>query len=87
MLLYGRAGRLTAKNGISRPGQAADGEYLTRVELASLVAYASARGVRVVPELDLPGHATALLLALPELGPAGARPARLAPTVLALLGL
>ena len=29
-------------------------------ELKELVAYATARGVRVVPEIDLPGHAQGL---------------------------
>ena len=31
--------------------------------------YARARGLRVVPEVTLPAHATALLLAKPELAP------------------
>ena len=35
-------------------------------ELRALVAYAADRGVRVVPELDMPGHATSWLAARPE---------------------
>ena len=37
-------------------------------ELAALVAYAADRGVRVVPELDVPGHATSWLAVHPEWG-------------------
>jgi hexosaminidase len=44
------------------------GGYYTRAELAGLVAHAAGRGVRVVPEIELPGHARAALAAYPELG-------------------
>lgn len=44
-----------------------EGAY-TRAELAALVAYAARRGVSVVPEIELPGHARAALAAYPELG-------------------
>ena len=37
-------------------------------ELADLVAYAADRGVRVVPELDMPGHSTSWLAVHPEWG-------------------
>ena len=37
-------------------------------ELRALVAYADARGIRIVPELDMPGHVTSWLLAYPEWG-------------------
>ena len=42
----------------------------SRPELSELVAYAADRGVRVVPELDVPGHATSWLVAHPEWGAA-----------------
>ncbi|WP_460858014.1 family 20 glycosylhydrolase [Rheinheimera gaetbuli] len=67
----------------------ADGFY-TQDELKQLVAYAAQRGIRVVPEIDLPGHTTALGAAYPQLmaqpGPAmperhwGVHPAVLDPT-------
>ena len=44
------------------------GGFYTQKELAGLVGYAAARGVRVVPEIEMPGHARAALAAYPELG-------------------
>ncbi|ANJ25643.1 beta-N-acetylhexosaminidase [Agromyces aureus] len=44
-----------------------EGWYSQR-ELRELVAYAAARGIRVVPEVDVPGHAKAILAAYPEFG-------------------
>ncbi|GAB5354088.1 hypothetical protein AAMO2058_000089500 [Amorphochlora amoebiformis] len=44
-----------------------DGHYYTSRQLKALVRYAADRGVRIVPEIDVPGHATALLVAYPEL--------------------
>ncbi|MBB5802321.1 hexosaminidase [Saccharothrix ecbatanensis] len=43
------------------------GSY-TRSELAGLVSYADERGVRIVPEIEMPGHARAALAAYPHLG-------------------
>ncbi|MGW0485034.1 beta-N-acetylhexosaminidase [Nonomuraea sp. NPDC003214] len=44
------------------------GGYYTLDDLAEVSAYAAQRGIVVVPEIDLPGHASALLTAFPELG-------------------
>ncbi|WP_367128079.1 beta-N-acetylhexosaminidase [Saccharothrix sp. HUAS TT1] len=44
------------------------GGAYTRAELAALVAYADERGIRVVPEIEMPGHARAALAAYPRLG-------------------
>jgi hexosaminidase len=49
------------------------GGYYSLDDLAELAAYAGQRGMALVPEIDLPGHSTALLAALPELG-SGAPP-------------
>ena len=43
-----------------------NGQYYTQADMRRLVEYASDRGVRVVPEFDLPGHATSWLAGLPE---------------------
>jgi len=42
--------------------------YYTQDELRELVAYAAARGVTLVPEIEMPGHAQAAIAAYPELG-------------------
>jgi len=44
-----------------------NGEYYTQNEIRELAAYARERGIRVVPEIDLPGHAKAMLVGYPEL--------------------
>ena len=44
------------------------GGYYTLDDLAEIASYARQRGMAVVPEIDLPGHCTAMLAALPELG-------------------
>ena len=50
------------------------GGFYTQDQLRALVAYAGERGVTIVPEIDLPGHATALVAAYPELGILGDQP-------------
>ncbi|MDP3313589.1 beta-N-acetylhexosaminidase [Lutibacter sp.] len=45
-----------------------DGLYYTHEQIKEVVQYASDRGIRVVPEVDVPGHATAILTAYPEIG-------------------
>lgn len=44
------------------------GGFYTQQELKDIVAYADARFITVVPEIDVPGHAQALLAAYPHLG-------------------
>ena len=44
-----------------------DGLYYTQDEIRGLIAYARERGIRVVPEFDLPGHSTAWFVGHPEL--------------------
>ncbi|BCB88400.1 beta-N-acetylhexosaminidase [Phytohabitans suffuscus] len=44
------------------------GGFYTQRELSDLVAYAARRGVRIMPEIDLPGHTQAAIAAYPELG-------------------
>jgi len=44
-----------------------DGHYYTQAELKELIAYARDRGIRVVPEIEMPGHATSWFVGYPEL--------------------
>ncbi|TGG94232.1 beta-hexosaminidase [Natronospirillum operosum] len=43
------------------------GGFYSQDEVRALVRHAGALGIRVIPEIDLPGHARAMLRALPEL--------------------
>ena len=42
--------------------------YYTQEQIREIVAYAAQRHIQVIPELDVPGHATAAIVAYPELG-------------------
>ena len=54
-----------------------DGEYgpyfYTKAEVREVVRYAAGRGIRVVPEIEIPGHSGAAIGAYPELGCSGLR--------------
>jgi hexosaminidase len=43
------------------------GGYYTKAELRELVRYAKSRGIEIVPEIDMPGHALSMIAAYPEL--------------------
>ncbi|MBU3743885.1 MAG: beta-hexosaminidase, partial [Sediminibacterium sp.] len=46
---------------------ASDGQYFTHAQVKEMIDYAHQRGIRVIPEIDLPGHSTAILYAYPYL--------------------
>ncbi|HVX38692.1 MAG TPA: family 20 glycosylhydrolase [Gemmatimonadaceae bacterium] len=58
---------LTAIGGQTAIGGAPGGFY-TQAEYADLVAYARARYITIVPEIDMPGHINAALVSYPDLG-------------------
>lgn len=42
--------------------------YYTQAEMRDIVAYAAARGITIVPEIEMPGHALSAIHAYPEWG-------------------
>jgi hexosaminidase len=47
-----------------------DGLYYTQDQIREIIAYARERGIRVMPEFDIPGHSTSWLVGHPEFGSA-----------------
>jgi len=47
--------------------EGSDGLYYTQNEIRELVAYAHDRGIRIVPEFEMPGHSRSLFAGYPEL--------------------
>jgi hexosaminidase len=59
--------RIESKKFPKLTGMGSDGLFYTQDEVRSVIAYARERGIRVVPEFDMPGHATAWFVGYPEL--------------------
>jgi hexosaminidase len=64
---------LTAKGGTTEVGGGPGGFY-TQAQYADLVAYAAARFIMIVPEIDMPGHTNAALASYAELNCTGQAP-------------
>ena len=47
-----------------------NGEYYTQDDIRRIVAYARDRGIRIIPEIDMPGHCATWLIGHPELASA-----------------
>ncbi|HEY1273074.1 MAG TPA: family 20 glycosylhydrolase, partial [Terriglobales bacterium] len=62
--------RAESKNYPKLHQMGANGQYYTQDEIRDLVSYARDRGIRVVPEFDMPGHSTSWFLGYPELASA-----------------
>lgn len=48
-----------------------DGKFYHQSEIREIVEYARHRGIRIIPEFDMPGHSTSWLAGYPELAAAG----------------
>ena len=55
------------------------GGFYTQAQVREIVAYAAARHITVVPEIEMPGHAQAALAAYPQFAAAQPPPARVSP--------
>lgn len=62
--------KLSPQDEVVLAGKAAAGDqyggYYTKQEIRDVVAYAAARGIEVIPELEMPGHSSAILAAFPQ---------------------
>ena len=45
-----------------------NGKYFTQDDMKEIITFASDRGIRIVPEFDMPGHTESWLIAYPEYG-------------------
>jgi hexosaminidase len=59
--------RLQSKEFPKLTEMGSDGQFYTQAEMRDLIGYASERGIRVVPEFDMPGHSTAWFVGYPAL--------------------
>jgi len=64
---------LTARGATTQVGGGGGGFY-TQQEYREIVAHAASRFVTVVPEIDMPGHTNAAIVAYPELGESPVEP-------------
>jgi hexosaminidase len=77
--LYDNEGfRLESKRFPRLQEAGSDGWYYTQAEIRDFVAYAHDRGIRVVPEFEMPGHSRSLFSGYPELA-SGPGPYRVEP--------
>ena len=62
---------LGAKGNFSDPE--ADAKFYTQKEITEIVNYAADRCIEIIPEIDMPGHATAAAKAYPEFSGGGSK--------------
>ena len=62
--------RVESKRNPKLQQMGSDGNFYTQAEVRHVVSYARDRGIRVIPEFDMPGHTTAWFVGYPELASA-----------------
>jgi hexosaminidase len=62
--------RIESKRYPKLQSMGSDNLFYTQAEVTDVIAFARDRGIRVVPEFDVPGHSTAWLVGYPELAAA-----------------
>jgi hexosaminidase len=62
--------RVESKKFPKLTGLGSDGLFYSQDQVREIIAYARDRGIRVMPEFDIPGHSTSWLVAYPEIGSA-----------------
>jgi hexosaminidase len=62
--------RVESRNAPKLQELASDGELYTQDQIRELLSYARERGIRAVPEFDIPGHAVSWLVAHPNIASA-----------------
>jgi hexosaminidase len=77
--LYDSEGfRIESKRFPKLQGEGSDGRYYTQEEIRDFVAYAHDRGVRIMPEFEMPGHSRSMYVGYPELA-SGSGPYKMEP--------
>lgn len=66
-----RSGSEVVSNGSRFVDETPHGGYYTKADVAEIVSYAAARHVDVIPEIDVPGHAVAMIASYPRLSCTG----------------
>jgi hexosaminidase len=59
--------RIESKRFPKLQGMGSDGLFYTQEQVRGVITYAHDRGIRVVPEFDMPGHSTAWFVGYPDL--------------------
>lgn len=67
------------KSAVSDPGLGFQDElghtgFFTQAEFKDIVAYAASRHIEIIPEIDVPGHTSAILHSIPEMNTANTKP-------------
>ena len=77
--LYDNEGfRIESKRFPKLQAEGSDGQYYSQDEIREFIAYAHDRGIRIVPEFEMPGHSRSMFVGYPELA-SGSGPYRMEP--------